>query len=170
MAADMAAAASAPVGAPAAVEVAAQLGFTGALVRLSHLVQHVFADVSRDLDITPQQAQLLCLLIEGPLGMSDLGRLLHLEKSSLTGLVDRVEQRGLVARVRSTRDRRACEVGLTDAGRRLAISAHEDVTRRLEALADGVRDADREHVAVVLAGLLTRHGTLVRRTSAAPNA
>jgi DNA-binding MarR family transcriptional regulator len=70
-------------------EATTEPGFAAALVRLSHLVQHVFADVSRDHDITPQQTQLLCMLIGGPVGMTELSRLMHLEKSSLTGLVDR---------------------------------------------------------------------------------
>ena len=64
-----------------------QTGLAEALMRLSQLVAHVFADVSRGRDLTPQQAQLLCTLLEGPVGMTELGRLLHLEKSSLTGLV-----------------------------------------------------------------------------------
>ncbi|GLY92559.1 hypothetical protein [Actinoallomurus iriomotensis] len=36
--------------------------FAEALVRMSHLVQHVFADVSRSHGTTPQQAHLLCVL------------------------------------------------------------------------------------------------------------
>ena len=48
----------------------ADIELAGSLVRLSHLVQHVFADVSRQHDLTPQQAQLLCVLMNGPLGMS----------------------------------------------------------------------------------------------------
>jgi DNA-binding MarR family transcriptional regulator len=146
-----------------ATEAAAELGFAAALVRMSHLVQHVFADVSRDRDITPQQMQLLCLLIAGPVGMSELSRLLHLEKSSLTGLVDRVERRGLVARVRDARDRRACQVALTDEGARLAVESHRDVTGRLETLAAELPDADQELLTAAIARLLARHGTLAGR-------
>lgn len=55
-------------------EATEELGFAAALVRMSHLVQHVFADVSRDHDITPQQTQLLCILVGGPVGMTELSR------------------------------------------------------------------------------------------------
>ena len=131
-----------------------QTGLAEALMRLSHLVAHVFADVSRGRDLTPQQAQLLCTLIEGPVGMTELGRLLHLEKSSLTGLVDRVERRGLVARTRDPRDRRASQVALTAQGARLAAQSHEDVTARLEALAGQLAPAERKRLASAIAQML----------------
>ncbi|WP_326820780.1 MarR family winged helix-turn-helix transcriptional regulator [Streptosporangium sp. NBC_01756] len=140
-------------------EATEELGFAAALVRMSHLVQHVFADVSRDHDITPQQTQLLCILVGGPVGMTELSRLLHLERSSLTGLVDRVERRGLVSRVRDGRDRRACRVTLTDEGSRLAIESHRDVTGRLDTLAGELPDADRERLASTVTRLLAQHDT-----------
>jgi len=114
----------------------------------------VFSEVSRGRDLTPQQAQLLCTLIGGPVGMTELGRLLHLEKSSLTGLVDRVERRGLVARTRDPSDRRASQVALTGQGARLAAQSHGDVTARLEALARGLAPAERKRLASAIAQLL----------------
>ncbi|MET7460771.1 MarR family transcriptional regulator [Nonomuraea sp. NPDC005501] len=135
------------------------LDFAAALVRMSHVVQYVFADVSREHDITPQQAQLLCLLIGGPVGMTELSRLLHLEKSSLTGLVDRVERRGLVTRVRDLEDRRACRIELTPEGTRLAVESHEQITRKLTTLGEVLPDADRQGFAAVVTHLLTRYAT-----------
>jgi DNA-binding MarR family transcriptional regulator len=134
----------------------AQTGLSEALIHLSQLVAHVFADVSRGRDLTPQQAQLLCTLLEGPVGMTELGRLLHLEKSSLTGLVDRVERRGLVVRTRDPSDRRASQVALTAQGARLAVESHEDVTTRLEALAGELAPADRKRLASAIATMLDR--------------
>jgi DNA-binding MarR family transcriptional regulator len=143
-------------------ETAEELDFAAALVRMSHLVQHVFADVSRERDITPQQAQLLCMLIGGPVGMTELSRLLHLEKSSLTGLVDRVERRGLVTRTRGSHDRRACQVALTNEGERLAVESHGGVTARLNSLTTELRPADKEHLTSVIARLLAEHAFLTR--------
>jgi DNA-binding MarR family transcriptional regulator len=132
-------------------------GFAAALVRMSHLVQHVFADVSRERDITPQQAQLLCVLtsVEG-VGMTDLSKLLHLEKPSLTGLVDRAERRGLVRRVRDDADRRACRVELTPEGEDLAVRVHGEIVSRLEALAADLPGEDRLRVADTLTILLAQ--------------
>ena len=67
--------------------------------------------------------------------MNELARLLDLDKSSVTGLVDRAERRGLVERAPSTADRRAVLVRLTDEGRSLVSAARrrfaEDVTAML---------------------------------------
>ena len=130
-----------------------ELGLVDALVRLSHAVQHEFGDASRSLELTPQQGQLLCVLAPGPLGLTDLGQVLHLERSSLTGLVDRVERRGLLTRHRDGPDRRACRVALTGTGLDLAHEVHAEVSRRLERLAGGLaprRRAQLREIAVEL--------------------
>ncbi|MDT0304993.1 MarR family winged helix-turn-helix transcriptional regulator [Streptomonospora wellingtoniae] len=119
-------------------------GGVEALVRLAHVVDRVFTDVARRHELTPQQARLLCLLVDGPVGMGDLGRRLNLEKSSLTGLIDRVERRGLAARNRDGHDRRACRIGLTEEGVRLAHETHGGVTDRLEHLAAELDPAQRD--------------------------
>lgn len=138
-------------------EASGGLGVAAALVRMSHLVQHVFADVSRDHDLTPQQLQLLCMLIAGPVGMTELSRLMHLERSSMTGLVDRVEKRRLVDRVSDPADRRACLVALTDEGGRLAVEAHDDVTARLESVTARLEADDRARLASVVTLILAEH-------------
>ena len=140
---------------------AAQTDFAGALVRLSHLVQHTLACAGREYDLTPQQAQLLCQLTGGPIGMAALGRTLHLEKSSLTGLIDRVERRGLVTRAPDERDRRALKVGLTSHGADIAAQVHATVGARLDALARGLLPADRDQVAAAAEQLAAEHAAQV---------
>jgi DNA-binding MarR family transcriptional regulator len=142
--------------------------FTEALVRLAHLVQQVYLEVAREHDLTPQQAQLLCLLIGGPVGMTELTRTLHLEKSSLTGLVDRAERRGLVARIRDVRDRRTCRIALTRDGERLAALAHDGVTERLETLAGELPREHRDLLAAAIAGILAEHTARTGRAWSAP--
>ncbi|MFB9201370.1 MarR family winged helix-turn-helix transcriptional regulator [Nonomuraea spiralis] len=144
------------------------LSLTEALVRLAHLVQQVYGDVSREHDLTPQQAQLLCLLVDGPIGMSGLTRALHLEKSSLTGLVDRAEKRGLVARVRDARDRRACLIELTGAGAEIATRAHDGVAARLETLAAGLPARQRELLTGVVGAILAEDAARTGRTWSRP--
>ncbi|MGI5289827.1 MarR family winged helix-turn-helix transcriptional regulator [Nonomuraea polychroma] len=133
------------------------LGFTEALVRLAHLVQQVFEEVAKEHDLTPQQAQLLCLLIDGPVGMTELTRALRLEKSSLTGLVDRAGKRGLVARTRDSHDRRACRIVLTPDGERLGALAHAGMADRLETLASGLPREQRDLLGSAIAGILAEH-------------
>ena len=72
-------------------------------------------------ELSPSQFNLLNVLIDFPDGctQSDLSRELIMHRSNVTGLVDRLEQRGLVARRESSEDRRAWHVVLTSAGRKL---------------------------------------------------
>jgi len=72
-------------------------------------------------DLSPSQFNVLNLLHLNPDGLSqtDLSRQLIMHRSNLTGLVDRLEKRGLVARREVAADRRAYSVVLTPAGTRL---------------------------------------------------
>jgi DNA-binding MarR family transcriptional regulator len=71
--------------------------------------------------LSPSQFNVLNLLHLNPDGLSqtDLSRQLIMHRSNLTGLVDRLEKRGLVARREVAADRRAYSVVLTAAGTRL---------------------------------------------------
>ncbi|WP_189783110.1 MarR family winged helix-turn-helix transcriptional regulator [Streptomyces capitiformicae] len=122
-----------------------------ALVALSHLVLHLFADVGRGHGLTQQQAELLCtVIVRDRVRMNELGKLLHLEKSSLSGLVDRAERRGLITRTRDAKDRRAYWVELTDEGARLALRTHSDVTARLDRLIRHVSPDDQARLVGVV--------------------
>ena len=72
-------------------------------------------------DLSPSQFNVLNLLRLNPDGLSqtDLSRQLIMHRSNLTGLVDRLEKRGLVARREVAADRRAYSVVLTAAGTKL---------------------------------------------------
>lgn len=128
------------------------MGVATALVRSSFLVNAVYAESGREHGITAQQGQLLCVLMMKPYGMRELGTVLGLAKSSLTGLVDRSVQRGLVRREPDPEDGRAVRVALTAAGSELAEEFYARTCRRVEALSDGLGVPDRE----LLAGLLGR--------------
>ena len=73
------------------------------------------------LGITGAQFNVLILLLaqteDGTMSQSDLGRLLTVNRSNVTGLVDRLEKLGLVARVSDNGDRRVNRVALTEEGR-----------------------------------------------------
>jgi DNA-binding MarR family transcriptional regulator len=130
------------------------LGLADALIRLTHVVRRAFADASRRHDLTPTQAELLCVLTAGPMRMIALGRAMDIEKSSLSGLVDRVEVRGLVTRVPTPEDRRGYHIELTRVGARTALACHAEVTRHLEALADDLPATERARLRATLNHLL----------------
>ena len=107
-------------------------------------VQAIYARVSERHDLTPVQARLLCVLAGGSRGMSELAGLLGIEKAALTGLADRAERRGLVARTSVPGDRRAVSVALTPEGLEAATAFHRDVSDSLERLAGGLPPDERE--------------------------
>lgn len=121
-------------------------------MRSSFLVNAVYAESAREHGLTPQQGQLLCVLMAQPYGMGELGAMLGLAKSSLTGLVDRTERNGLVQREPDSRDTRAVRVALTPQGSRLAAEFYAETCRRIENLPAGLSAAERD----TLAGLLSR--------------
>ena len=129
------------------------VGPAAGLVRLSFLVQSLYAEAGREGGLTVPQAQLLCVLQDGPLGMAELSSTVRLERSSLTGLVDRAEQRGLVERRPDPTDRRAVKVVLTPAGRRAVDGFHAQVTERLCATMSLLPAAERDRFTRSLAKL-----------------
>lgn len=127
-----------------------QIGVVAGLVRSAFLVNAVYAESGREHGLTPQQGQLLCVLMAQPFGMSELGTMLGLAKSSLTGLVDRTERNGLVRREPDPRDTRAVRVALTARGSRLAEDFYAETCRRIDRLPAGLSDAERGTLARLL--------------------
>jgi DNA-binding MarR family transcriptional regulator len=103
-----------------------------ALVQVSFAVQAALGAIAAERDLSLIQLRLLGVLRDRAPTMNDLARVLGLDKSSVTGLVDRAESRGLVRREGSPTDRRAIEVRITAAGRKLV----NDLTARAEARID----------------------------------
>jgi DNA-binding MarR family transcriptional regulator len=125
-----------------------------ALVRTAFLVDAAYADAVREFDITVQQAQLLCVLIARPFGMFELAKTLGLAKSSISGLVDRSEKRGLVYRDADPGDGRAFRVALTDEGAILAERFHDAAIKRVAELPAGLGSAEQELLAVLLSRMV----------------
>jgi DNA-binding MarR family transcriptional regulator len=121
-----------------------------ALVRSTFLVNAVYAESAREHGLTQQQGQLLCVLMPQAYGMSELGSMLHLAKSSLTGLVDRTERNGLVRREPDPQDTRAVRVALTPRGSRLAREFYAETCRRVGELPASLDPAERETLATLL--------------------
>lgn len=127
-----------------------QIGVVAALVRSTFLVNAVYAQSGQEHGLTPQQGQLLCVLMSQPYGMSELSAMLGLAKSSLTGLVDRTVRNGLVRREPDPRDSRAVRVALTRQGSKLAEEFYVETCRRIELLPGGLSAAEREMLAALL--------------------
>lgn len=82
----------------------------------------------------PQYLVLICLIEDDGLSVGALGKRLSLDSGTLTPLVKRLEEKGLVRRERSKDDERRVRVWLTEAGwasRDIALQARSLVVDRL---------------------------------------
>ena len=79
----------------------------------------------------PQLSCLLVLYENGPLPPSQIARQIMVVSSTVTGIIDRIEQKGLVERSRVSSDRRVITVSLTNAGRSLARNAPPPIQEKI---------------------------------------
>jgi DNA-binding MarR family transcriptional regulator len=125
------------------------------LAQLSFLVQNALAEIAGEHDLSLIATRLLGVLRDREPTMHALGRHLGLDKSSISGLVDRAEHRGLVRRSPSTTDRRAFQVSITESGLRLADLIAARFAESVEVLVGDLRDGDRRrltHLAARIVG------------------
>jgi DNA-binding MarR family transcriptional regulator len=117
------------------------------LFQLSFLLQDRLARIAAAHELSPIQVRLLGSLRDRQPGMNDLARHLQLEKSSLSGLIDRAEKRGLVERIASKNDRRAATVKLTARGVKLAKTIAEQVGAEVAKVVAGLPEAEQKRLA-----------------------
>lgn len=102
------------------------------LRRVVRAVELYSQEVLKTFGLTgPQLWALKTLRRAGPLATSALAASLAVQPSTLSVLIDRLEKRGLVRRVRPREDRRFVEITLTPKGRELADRAPEAAQGRL---------------------------------------
>jgi len=93
----------------------------GHLVRRAHQFHNtIFADETNGIDITAPQFAALRALHEFPdIDQTALSRVIAYDRATIGGLVERLEDKGLVKRAVDKRDRRSRTLRLTAAGRTL---------------------------------------------------
>ncbi len=127
-----------------------RLGLTTALARVAFLVNGAYTEASREFGFSPQQGQFLCVLRPGPCGMGELGSVMGLAKSTVSGMVTYAERHGLVRREVDPHDSRAVSVALTPHGREVADKFYGDGSRRIERLAASLTEDERSMLAALL--------------------
>ena len=132
-----------PLSTPSSEEAAQVAAFRVALRRFLRQTELV----ARDCGITPQW-YLLLLQIKGAPDVSaratvtDLAERLQLAQSSVTELVARVEQAGLVRRERSNDDGRVVYLRLTREGEQRFAQVFRNLAAERQALRDAIADLD----------------------------
>ena len=125
-----------------------------AAAQLSFAVQEVLGRVAATHDMSVTLVRMLGILRDHEPTMAALADSLGLDRSSVTGLIDRAEKRGLVARHPSATDARSVLVTLTAAGRRLSAAGERDFEEGMRGILSRLSDADTE--ALVRIGLSLR--------------
>ncbi|MHA7985771.1 MarR family winged helix-turn-helix transcriptional regulator [Rathayibacter sp. CAU 1779] len=144
-----------PDGADAEGQPSEELSSVDALAQLSFLVHGMLERRAGERDVSIVVTRLMGILRDRRPTMNELATLLELDKSSVSGLVDRAVRRGLVLRTPSATDRRSVRVALTDTGKRMAADVTAEFGADVDVLLSRLSPDDR--------GALTRIATDVLR-------
>lgn len=98
-------------------------------------------------ELTLAQVRVLRRLAMQPQSLGQLGTDLALAPPSMTRLVDRLEERGLIARRRGDDDRRKVVATLTDEGRRLVTALPFLEGTAIRVAVERMKASDRERIA-----------------------
>lgn len=110
-------------------------------------------------DLTPSQRSVLATLDrQGPLRMGELASIERVSRPSITGIIGRLEGRGLVTREASPEDARSTVVQLTAPAREILTTTHQ---RRSAFLANRLTLLSDDEV-----GTLTKAALLLDRIAA----
>lgn len=130
------------------------LSVADSLVQLSYYIQAILGRVGDGYDLSLIQIRLLGILRDREPSMQQLARHLNLDKSSVTGLVDRAERRGLVERTPSPNDRRGFYVRLTSAGQQLVGDAGAEIERQIHAAVEPITEDERSQLTALISKIL----------------
>lgn len=124
------------------------------LAQLSFVVQRILEDRSAVHGMSVVQGRMLGILRDRTPLISELGARLGLDKSSISGLVDRAEKRGLVERFRSPDDGRAVHVRLTAEGLARVTAGEAEFEAEVSRLLAHLPAADRNTLSRLVSRLL----------------
>lgn len=129
------------------------LGYQLKLV--SQLTYREFQSRLEQFSMTPFHYLVLCCLwAEDGLATSSIAEKLKQLGATLTGVLDRMEERGIVRRERDPQDRRIWRVWLTDEGKRLKEVLPPIAAETLEKSFTGVSEREREFLSKILARMV----------------
>ncbi len=98
-------------------------------------------------DLTPVQYAALAAVSTHPgMDQASLAGTIAYDRTTITGVVDRLAQKGLVVREPSNRDRRAHELHITAAGRRILHSVEPAVQAAQRSMLRGLTDAEAKEL------------------------
>jgi len=121
------------------------------LTKAQQSVQQLFKDELEPFGITPGQYGILkCLWDENGATVKQLADRLHLDSSTITGVLDRLENKGLVKREPALNDRRALSVVLTPEGEAIEESVDQAIFNANEKVVGILKPRESEDLRLLL--------------------
>jgi DNA-binding MarR family transcriptional regulator len=103
-----------------------------------------FASEMRDLAISPGQFGVLQIVSANPgTSQTALGNMVGIERSTVVGVIDKLEDRGLIRRQLSPRDRRTNALSLTDEGTAMLAELNQRVAVHEGHIAEDLSRSER---------------------------
>ncbi len=131
--------------------------------RLQQIAVAIFLDESREFEVTPVQYAALQAISDTPgIDQRTLARRIGFDASTMGGVIDRLDARGLVLRSASDTDRRVRLLTLTDAGRALTQAVVPTMLRAQERILAPLPGADRVLFMAMLRQLVEANNDLSR--------
>lgn len=130
-----------------------------ALVRSTFQVTGVLTRIGARNDLSLTQLRVLGILRDRRPRVTELAAHLGLDKSTMSGLIDRAERRGLLARGKNPHDGRVVDVFLTPAGHELTQRLYSEVRNTLAPELGRLRPEQRKQLLGLLEPLLEPGGT-----------
>lgn len=119
--------------------------------RIAQCVEHHSKRLSATHNITsPQLVALLTIAQLGPSTLKAIGRAIQLSPSTVVGIVDRLEEKGLVHRERDTRDRRNVFVSVTVVGQVVVANAPSALPSGFSSALSALSEAEQQTLVVTL--------------------
>src|ERR1700691_828879 len=125
-----------------------------ALVRASFATTAVLSRVAAEHDLSLTQLRVLAILRDRRVKMSELADYLGLDKSTISGLVDRAEKRGLLRRTQNPLDGRGVDAALAARGIELAERGAATVAQALSPLTETLSVAEARRLTALLERML----------------
>jgi DNA-binding MarR family transcriptional regulator len=124
------------------------------LVLTSFTVIALLSRTAAEHELSLTQLRMMAILRDRTPTMADLAGFLGLERSSVSGLIDRAARRGLVQRTASRSDGRAVQVSLTPAGHRLAGQVTGEVAGLIAPMTSTLSGGEQKRLAQLLGKIL----------------
>jgi DNA-binding MarR family transcriptional regulator len=126
------------------------------LVQVSFAVTAVLSRVAAEQDLSLTQLRVLGILRDRKPTMAELADYLGLERSTVSGLIDRAVQRGLVEKNTDPADGRSVRVSLTAQARRLASVIVAEIGEFMLPLTGRLNAGEQKRLTDLLAKVLAR--------------